>query len=303
MCRFVFTFFVLFFSGKVVAQEHVQVFDDLVHDFLNVRDFTISKEGDEAYFSIQSPSQEISQIVITKMKNGKWSQPEILPFCDENQYLEPFLSDDGRKLYFASNRPNSFSTQNFDVWFVERKSKKEKWSDPQNIGSPVNTELNEFYPTLTKKGNLYFTLDSPNGLGKDDIYFSEWNGKNYSVPQILSANINSSGYEFNAFVSPNEDLLIFTKHGEKDGYGSGDLYFSRKDSKREWSIAENMGLPINTKKMEYCPFYDFEAETLYFTSKRESLEKRKFLNLSDFQQYINSGENGLSKIYKVKIKL
>ena len=198
------------------SQNKVEIFDPLINQFLNVRDFTISKDGKEAYFSIQSPSQEISQIVVIKKENGKWTEPQILPFCDENQYFEPFLSPNGKKLFFASNRPNSFKEKNFDIWFVERKNEKEKWSEPINLGTSVNSEMNEFYPSVSDSGNLYLTIDSPTGLGKDDIYMAKWNGTTYEKPQLLNENINSSGYEFNAFISPKEDFLIYTKYGEKD---------------------------------------------------------------------------------------
>ncbi|MDF3027170.1 MAG: WD40-like beta Propeller containing protein [Fluviicola sp.] len=55
--------------------------------------------------------------------------------------------------------------------------------------------------------------------------------------------------------------------------------------------------------MEYCPFYDEKTQTLYFTSKRNLLQSKDFKNVQEFQEYVNQNENGLSKIYKVKIKL
>lgn len=55
--------------------------------------------------------------------------------------------------------------------------------------------------------------------------------------------------------------------------------------------------------MEYCPFYEQNSETLYFTSKRNSLESKDFQTLEEFEKFLESGENGLSKIYEVRIKL
>lgn len=307
-------FCILFISGFSFAQDSLQVslFDKSLNQFLNVRDFCISKDGMEAYFTIQSPDGVISQLATIRKISNAWSQAELLPFCDENSYMEPFLSDDGLRLYFASNKPQKDlkntrnaeknSLKDFDIWYVERGSNSDSWSDPVNLGLTVNSENDEFYPTLSKNNNLYFTMVSPNGKGKDDIYFCVWNGKKYASPVLLNDNINSVGYEFNAFISSDERFLLYTKYNAEGGKGSGDLYIAKKDATGAWQKAENLGAIINSKYMEYCPFYDEKTQTLYFTSKRNVLQSKDFKNLQEFQEYVNENENGLSKIYQVKIK-
>lgn len=295
----------LLISGIASAQEEVTLFDKKLNQFLNVRDFCISENGNEAFFTIQSPDSKISQLAYLSKENKEWSEPVLMPFCDENMYMEPFLTYDGKRLFFVSDRPNNRSTdgkKNFDIWYVERKSQNDKWSEPINLGSPVNTEFDEFYPTLSQNGNLYFTMEAPTGMGKDDIYMSQWNGKSYDTPVLLNDNVNSDGYEFNAFISKDESFLLYTKYNAVGGLGSGDLYISRKDAQGNWLQAENLGEKINTTAMEYCPFYDQKNQTLYFTSRRNLLSPRKFANLAEFQEYVNSA-NGLSKIFKVKIQL
>ncbi|MFN0289812.1 PD40 domain-containing protein [Pedobacter helvus] len=289
---------------SLIAQQ-VELFDENLSRFHNIRDFCITSNGNEAYFTIQSPSQELSQIVVIKKINDKWSEPQLLPFCDEYSYLEPFLSCNGNKLFFASNRPFKDSVQvkkDFDIWYVERKNVNEKWSEPINLGSNVNSKSDEFYPSLSENNNLYFTKESSLGLGKDDLFFCRWDGNKYSAPELLNTNINSDGYEFNAFIAKDESFLLYTKYNAAGGFGSGDLYLARKNSLGEWQKAENIGHKVNTKFMEYCPYYDAENETLYFTSRRDELTTKKFANLAEFQSYISNGANGLSKIYKVKIK-
>jgi len=293
----------LIVSSSIIGQEITVVSNEL-NKYYNVRDFCFSSDEDEAYFTIQSPNQDLSQIVVVKDKN--WETPILLPFCDAYSYLEPFLSSDGNRLYFASNRPkNETSTEpgDFDIWYVERKDKNEEWSKPLNCGTQVNSENDEFYPTLADNGNLYFTMDAKSGLGKDDIYYCKWSGTEYSKPILLNNNINSDGYEFNAFISKDENFLIYTKYNSIDGFGSGDLYVSRKDQNGEWEMAKNLGNVINTKYMEYCPYYDNKTNTLYFTSKRNSLSPKKFNDLQQYLETINGNENGLSRIYKCKIQL
>jgi len=116
-------------------------------------------------------------------------------------------------------------------------------------------------------------------------------------------NINSAGFEFNAFVSPDEKFIIFTGYNRTEGLGSGDLYISYKNEKGEWEKARNMGPEVNSPLMDYCPFYDAKTKILYFTSKRNSTSNLGFKTIEELEKEINKYENGWSRIYKLNIKL
>ena len=298
-------FFVTIFGFAQEQTKPVPAFDFL-KKYSNTRDLALSSTQDEVYFTVQNTNEEVSVIAFSKKENKKWSEPKLINFTGKFRDIEPFLSSDGLKLYFSSNRPlhDSISKpKDYDIWYVERQNLKSEWSAPKNLSAPVNTSNNEFYPSLAKNENLYFTSDGSKSLGKDDIFFSKWENNNYSEPTTLGLNINSAGYEFNAFVSPDEKFLIFTGYNRTEGLGSGDLYISYKDKNGEWEKAKNMGTEVNSSLMDYCPFYDFKTETLYFTSKRNSVSKLGFKTMEEFETEINKYENGLSRIYKLKIKL
>lgn len=296
----------LFHSFSYANTDSIIPFDTNLNRFINIRDFTIDKHSSEAYFTVQSPGQEIAQIVVTRRIDKQWTTPELLPFCDEFMYMEPFLTQDGKRLFFASDRPTDANTKqrkDFDIWYVERPHAEALWSEPINVGPPVNSELDEFYPSLSANNNLYFTKVSPEGMGNDDLYYCIHSQEGYSSPILLPESINSKGFEFNAYISKKEDFIIFTRYNDPDGLGSGDLYISYKDSNEVWMQAYNLGAPVNTKMMEYCPYYNEENQILYFTSRRNSIISQKFKNISELQNYISNSENGLSKIYQYKIDL
>jgi hypothetical protein len=275
--------------------------------FPNVRDIAISPDGNEIYFSVQSYVDEISFIAWIKKINGTWSNPEIVSFSGKYFDLEPFLSSDGLKFYYASNRPldaTGDKPKDFDIWYVQRENKHSDWSDPINAGPPINSEENEFYPSISDNGNFYFTCDVRGTKGKDDIFFSRFEGNKYAVPVSLSDSINSDGYEFNAFISPDESYMVFTGYQRDDGIGSGDLYISYKNSDGVWTKAKNLGAEVNSSKMDYCPFVDTRTNSLYFTSKRSSvnISGTGFSAMKDFLNGMQSYENGLSRIYKTLLK-
>jgi len=289
------------------AQTQAEVYPVLqsLSSFENIRDLTMSRSGSEAYITVQSPLGEISVLARLQMSNGKWGEPELLSFSGKFKDLEPALSPDGLRLYFVSNRPlqgSGTEPKDFDIWFVERQDMEAPWGDPVNLGPPVNTEHNEFFPSLARNNNLYFTSDHPDSTGKDDIFYSVWQGGQYVQPEPLSNSVNTEGYEFNAFIAPDESFLIFSGYNREDGQGSGDLYISfRQDN--TWQLALNLGGSVNSAQMDYCPFVDPASMTLYFTSKRSNLkETNDFKDLGQVLLETGRYDNGWSRIYKVELE-
>ncbi|RZN83817.1 MAG: hypothetical protein EVB11_03600 [Winogradskyella sp.] len=282
-------------------KEGVQPFAEVIFSqFTNVRDFTINTDETEAYFSLQSPARELSVIMRIKKVNDTWQDPEISNFSGRYTDLEPFLSPDNLKLFFASNRPvskDSTNTKDMDIWYVERATTTDAWTEPKNIGAPINTEGDEFYPAVATNGNLYFTTIKKELESADDIFMSTWENGAYTEPTILGEGVNTKGAEYNAFIAPDESYIIFGGWRRADGLGSGDMYMS-KNIDGKWTTAENLGERINSKYMEFCPFVN--NEILYFTSRRSSVaQKENGFTREEFISEINKYDNGYSRIYKV----
>ena len=295
------------YSLLVYPQQTVQPFlENVVSLFPNVRDIAFSADKNEVFFSAQSVMGNTSVIVTAIKKNGIWSSPKVVRFSGQYFDIEPFISQDGLTLYFVSNRPmdsNTTDVKDFDIWYTKRISLNDAWSEPINLGDPINSKNDEFYPCITKKGNLYFTMDNPERNQKDDIYVSEFISGEYLTPKPLGDSINSNGYEFNAYISPDESFLIYTCYNREDGFGSGDLYISYH-SDEGWSKVKNLGNKINSNKMDYCPFIDTKSNTLYFTSKRDNSKTNfdKPQNLDELLREFNKYDNGSSKLYQVNIE-
>jgi hypothetical protein len=156
--------------------------------------------------------------------------------------------------------------KDFDIWKVAREGSG--WGSPVNLGSPVNTGADEFYPSVTKAGHLYFTASyKGQGIGREDIYRAEWKENRFQWPQALDSAINSNVDEFNAFVSPEEDYLLFTSFGRRGDAGGGDLYMSVKDSGGQWQPARCL-TELNSRYLDYCPYVSPDGRKLFFTSTR-----------------------------------
>ncbi len=265
------------------------------------RDIAISSTGDTIIFTAGNPDQSKRSLVqITKANNG-WSEPQLLPFSGEFQDIEPFFHPNGKQLFFASKRPveKNGKEKDYDIWVVEVHDSG--WSPPKRLPSPINTEKDEYYPSISKNGNLYFTSSREGGYGLEDIWMSaNFNGF-FSEPVALDSTINTKGYEYNAFISPDENVLIFGAFGRKDGLGKGDLYMSLRDEDGHWQKGVNLGMPINSPSLDYCPFIDYETERFYFTSNRSYPGLEKVTSYEMLKAASARIENGLGNIYWIEL--
>jgi len=268
----------------------------------NVRDIAISPDNQSIYFTIDSYKSEIGSIAyINKLENG-WSDPKIVSFSGRYRDLEPAFSSDGKTLYFASNRPrnkDSIAPKNYDIWFVTKLNNG--WSSPKNLGSSVNTEHNEFFPSIAKNGTLYFTSDRPSEVGRENIYMCRFKNGAFMDPTPLGENINSKYYEFNAFVAPDESYLLFSAIRPNEGVGGGDLYISF--NKNGWQKAQLLRF-VNTPFLDFCPYVDAKSGKLYFTSQKSEIPPYSQTPVSiDFYLNLPSSEmpKGLNRLYSIDL--
>ncbi|MFN6088681.1 MAG: hypothetical protein ACK47E_08050 [Cyclobacteriaceae bacterium] len=264
---------------------------------MNERDFAISSDGKEIYYTISTPESSFQTIVFSTLGEKGWSKPEVVSFVGKFSDLEPAFSADGNKMYFASNRPLAGNKpKDFDIWVVERTGKT--WGEPKNLGNTINTESDEFYPSITKSGNLYFTAQYKEGIGKEDIFIAQWSADHFEKPIPLDTAVNSKSYEFNAFVDPDEKFILYTGYGRKNDKGRGDLYISVKDVNGKWIPSKNL-TTLNSTRLDYCPYVDPEKKILFFTSERNTLPTSFEIKTSYKQiKKISSGTlNGTGNIY------
>ncbi len=291
------------YPGAQLPADTPQLFaPGILSDGLSNRDFTISPKGDEIFFTLQQPRFVSSTILHLVKKDGKWADPEVAPFSGKYRDLEATFSPDGQTIYFSSDRPvTGEKNKDFDIWKVKRLADG-KWGVPENLGTTVNSDKNEFYPSITKSGNLYFTAEIPGGKGSEDIVVCKWTGTGYSKPEILPEDINTKEDEFNAFVDPDEQFILFSSYGRPDGMGGGDLYMSRKDDKGNWMPVKHLPSPVNSTAIDYCPYVTWDKKYFVFTSNRLAKEFKdgKEKDYQKLKELLSSPGNGWDDIYWMK---
>ena len=110
-----------------------------------------------------------------------------------------------------------------DLW-ISVKGKRNRWSDPINLGPLVNTPGDEMFPFLADDGTIYFASNGHIGMGGFDIYKTEkdQNGA-YLLPVNLKAPVNSFADDFGMIVEKNGERGFLTSN-RSGGKGSDDIY-------------------------------------------------------------------------------
>lgn len=149
--------------------------------------------------------------------------------------------------------------------------KKGKWNKPVNLGRNVNSTGWESQAIVSPDGRrLYFASKRKGGKGGSDIWMIEKgeNGKWKSAVN-LGDSINTSGDEMAPFLSSDNKTLFFSSNGWP-GLGEFDLFMSRKDDKKGWTKAKNLGFPVNSRFSEKNMVVGMEGKQGWISSNRTS---------------------------------
>lgn len=127
-------------------------------------------------------------LYLTGKREGKWFEPINLGSQINSKYdeISPFITKDGTQIYFSSN--NLKSIGGFDIFKSNFSYSDDDWSQPKNLGLPINSSGNEtgFRMLSSGKGGIYNSDRKDMGFGEQDIYWIYFKNKidinkNYSV--------------------------------------------------------------------------------------------------------------------------
>lgn len=270
------------------------------------RDIALTPDGREIYFSVGGPGYAWMTILFSRRQpDASWTRPAAAPFTAALPAtdIEPFVAPDGQRLYFVSDRARGeapSATADHDIWFVERGTAG--WGEPRNLGAPVNSPDEEYFPSLTRDGTIYFTREK-RGEPAGFVYRSRRVEGGYAPPEKLPEAVNSGRARFNAFVAPDESYLILSIVGRPDAIGRSDYYVCFRSPDDNWSEPITLGERINVPRGEgYSPFVSPDGKYFFFMSRRrgaiEAMQGRR-LEPADIARLGAEPENGNTDTYWV----
>ena len=184
------------------------------------------------------------------------------------------LSADEHTLIFSSRRTGNVDDLIHDgktneFVYISYKDKNGLWSKAKPMGDSVITPYNEASVSLSADGQELAVYQEVNG---GDLFLSHLIGNIWSKPRPIGqgsehSDINTAAWETSASFSADGQIIYFVSD-RKGGHGGRDIWQCKKLPNGKWSMASNLGLPINSQYDEEAPFIDASGKTMYFSSTR-----------------------------------
>jgi OmpA-OmpF porin, OOP family len=160
-------------NGRWGSPQMLNIKNYAKYDKGRVSGATMASDGQTILFYMsEEKGGSLNDIYVCFLEpDGSWTEPKSIgkkintPETDESS---PYLASDGTTLYFSSDRPRGLGSN--DIWMTKRLDKSwQKWSDPVNLGAPINTPDWDAFFTLDAGGEYAYLTTKLNTLGESDI--------------------------------------------------------------------------------------------------------------------------------------
>ncbi len=148
-------------------------FPETVNTEFHENTASFSPDGNQLYFTSNRENDNLGyhDIFVSERQSGnKWSVAKNISQIINSQYdeLTVFLHPDGRTLYFSSNGHKTIG--GYDIFKTVR-DENGNWSEPANLGFPVNTPDDDIFISISANGKYaYIASTASDGYGDKDIY-------------------------------------------------------------------------------------------------------------------------------------
>jgi hypothetical protein len=239
-----------------------------------------SRDGKEFYFTETPDDWVFRNTWFCKFQDGGWTNEEITSFSNQHKGGESTISYTNDTLIY---------TDGTDLWIVNRNNSN--WNESNKLPNVINSFDVQWHPTISSNGNIYFS-------SRGNIFKSVKKGIVYQTPELLPAPVNSSDWDADAVIAPDESYIIFNSN-RVGGYGDADLYVSFQNNDGSWTNPKNLGAKINSEKMDDPSSVSPDGKYLFFSRRTNqesdiywvSTEFLKTLKPTDSANFINKRIN------------
>ncbi len=223
---------------------------------------TFTPDGKEIYFTRRIDGGR-NTIMVSRWGKEGWTAPQEAAFAKGFPSNEPYITPDGRKLFYGCNRTRPGSDRiEYAIWVVERTATG-AWGEPCYYGPGM-------YVSSARNGDLYMTditaLVSPDR----PVVVYPWTGDRYGAPQRLGGGVNSPAVAAHAHLVPDETcLLLDSSHRPGSQGGEGDLYICFRNPDGSWGEAVNLGNAVNSPATNFCPSASPDGKYIFYSTYRD----------------------------------
>ncbi len=216
---------------------------------------SFTPDGNELYFT-RATEETPPLVMVTKLVDGVWTRPEVVPFVENTASFEPRVTADGKRLYYtyAGKVPDSPGPP-MNIFFVEREGAG--WGAPQNAG-PLFNPMKAMCISTTRDGTIY-TTEVSGGPGKESLGVAKLVDGTYEKIEKLGPPISIDAGDMYPFIAPDESYLLFCSRRPVEGIKS-ELFISFRSKDGTWGepravdLGQRAGLPLVTPDGKFLFF-------------------------------------------------
>jgi Tol biopolymer transport system component len=231
-------------------------------------DYNLSMDRAEriAVFARSHADFQNARILVSVRTQGSWSEPQPISFTKAGASdSDPWLTPDGRTLYFVSDRPaaaREAGRTDLDIW-RSRRLADGSWGEPEHLGAAINGRGPELGPEL--HGNvLTFSAARRSGKGGLDVYAAPVTASGFGAPALLEGPFNSPDSDSDFTIAPDGRTAAFWR-----GSGGKGLIMVSRRTKSGWSEPEPVGPAINHGAFNFTPAFTRDGRRLTYASMAE----------------------------------
>lgn len=205
-------------------------------------------------------------IFVSERGGAKWSMPRPISFTDPRfSDSDPWLTPNGRTLYFVSDRPaagREADRRDLDIWRAHRLPSG-GWGQPEHLGSGINGRGPELGPEL--HGDvLTFAAARRSGKGGLDIYAAPRIGGGFGPPALIEGPFNGAESDSDFTLSADGTTAAFWR-----GSGGKGLIMVALRTRTGWSEPTALGPTVNHGAFNFTPSFSADGRRLFFASMAE----------------------------------
>jgi len=201
----------------------------------------VTADGRTAYFSkavymkpskgIFSKKELIYKIYRTDKIKGQWKNVQEVALGPKYYSAKhPAISEDGKRLFFASNMPGTFGE--YDIYAADIDNGGGV-GPSKNLGTKVNTKKNDLYPSLVDGNTLVFASEGREGYGGLDLYMAEVGQKKVGWATNLGNPINSNKDDFSMYLMAEKGIGYVLSNRGKNKNELQEVAFSYSNGKEK----------------------------------------------------------------------
>jgi Tol biopolymer transport system component len=225
---------------------------------------TVSPDGSEIFWGVSEmwfPMSRVSEIWTAKYRNGRWRGRQRVSFASGYSDGDPYITYDGRQMFFASIRPVGAPRKDFELFVIDRTPSG--YGPARALPRTVNSPQDDLYPSVTADGTLYFGSERS---GEWKIYRARRNADgSYGTAELLPAPLNIPGvWSFNPYISRDGRSMLFTSLNRPGGLGLGDIWHATLSASGEILGVRNLGPLVNSAADDFHPTLSPDGKALIF---------------------------------------